>query len=594
MTTKALCRLITAALMVGAPAVAAAQQTVIVGGIVVSALSQQSLPYSTVSIGAGVQRFTGADGSFTFELSPGKYSFRVRQLGYSPLDTTITVVAGANLRAIVFKLQPVALRLDAIRTFAKTCRSSNEFGQLGGLLDELTKNAEREKLLRSDYPFAYDIERRNSYKGIGGVTTQSTDTVTYLSKVVGGYSPGNLVHLVDSTVSRGAREMRIPTLVDLADPAFTGSHCFRFQGVENVGDSRAYRIDFEPAKEINATDVEGSAFIDTATYLIKKAVFRLTKPDKLDPPIYGLQVTTLYREIFNGLSLFEQIHSEQTLTRYSRFNQSQLQDQKLVAIKFYGRTPEDIVITEVPKQPRTLIDSTARIAGVVVDSSGRRLRGVEVLVADGSARTTSSDSGQFLLRGLKSGKIQFLVRAVGFGPATFTTELRAGRTRQIRVILTPTSVQLSTITVLDSLSAPLLAQTGFFERKRQGWGSFISPEDIARRHPMNASDMLRSVNGVEVISRLPGRTTILSTRSMSMSGRCVMNVFVDGSRAYMSGGMTIEEVISGSELGAIEVYPSASETPPQFIVMGSDCGALVIWTKGWLSAESQPDTSGHE
>jgi len=256
-----------------------------------------------------------------------------------------------------------------------------------------------------------------------------------------------------------------------------------------------------------------------------------------------------------------------------------------------------VAVTLAPESSFALIPiapSTARIAGVVVDSSGRKLRGAEILVADGTARTTSSDSGQFLLRGLKAGKTQFLVRAVGFGPASFTTELRAGRTRQIRVILTPTSVQLSTITVLDSLSAPLLAQTGFFERKRQGWGSFISPDEIARRHPMNASDMLRNVAGVEVISRLPGRTTILSTRSMSMSGRCVLNVFVDGTRAYMSGGMTIEEVISGSELGAMEVYPSASETPPQFIVNGSDCGALVIWTKGWLSAESQPDSTGHE
>src|SRR5437868_1818587 len=100
-----------------------AQQTVIVGGIVVAAGTEQSLPYSTVSTGTGTQRFTGADGSFAFELSPGKYSFRVRQLGFSPLDTTITVVAGANLRALVFKLQPVAIRLDAIRTYAIDCAS---------------------------------------------------------------------------------------------------------------------------------------------------------------------------------------------------------------------------------------------------------------------------------------------------------------------------------------------------------------------------------------------------------------------------------------------------------------------------------------
>src|SRR2546423_10765197 len=116
----------------------------------------------------------------------------------------------------------------------------------------------------------------------------------------------------------------------------------------------------------------------------------------------------------------------------------------------------------------------------------------------------------------------------------------------MRVILRPSTVRLSTITVLDSLNAPLLAETGFFDRKTHGWGTFITPDEIERRHPMYASDMLRMVSGVEVTSRTPGRTTLLSTRSMSISGRCVMNVFVDGNQAHMSGGMTLEDVISGS------------------------------------------------
>jgi hypothetical protein len=572
---------------------ARAQQPVIVGGIVVSSATDQSLPYSTVSITGGAQRFTGADGSFNFDLAPGQYSFRVRQLGYAPLDTTIRVAPGASLRALVFKLQPVAFRLDAIRTYATSC-SSGFGGDLGVLVGELSKNAEREKLLRTEYPFVYELERKNSYQGIGGTTVQSVDTVRYLSKVIEGYAPGNLVRLVDSTAPGSAREMRIPTLTDLADPVFIGSHCFKVPGVETVDGARAYRIDFEPSREIKATDVEGSAFIDSSSFLIRKAIFRLTKPEKLKPPVLGLQVTTSYREVFNGLTLFEQIHSEQAINLYVRFKASQLQDQKLVAIKFYGRTPEDVFIAEAPKPVRQLVDSTARIAGLVVDSSGRRLRGAQILVADGSVRTTSSDSGQFLLRGLKPGKTEVLVRALGFGPAAFTMDLRAGRTRQVRVILTPATVQLSTIRIIDSLSAPALATTGFFDRKDHGWGTFITPQEIERRHPMYASDMLRMVNGVEVTSRAPGRSTVLSTRSMSMSGRCAMNVFVDGSRAYMSGGMTIEDVISGSELGAIEVYASASEVPPQFIVNGSDCGAIVIWTKGWLSAETESDSTKHE
>ena len=142
------------AAFIAAPA-ARAQQTVIVGGIVVSAASEQSLPYSTVSAGAGMQRFTGADGSFTFELAPGKYSFRVRQLGFSPLDTAITVAAGANLRAMLFKLRPVSLRLDAVRTYATSCNPTGHDCDISGLLREPINNADREELLRTGSPFVH-------------------------------------------------------------------------------------------------------------------------------------------------------------------------------------------------------------------------------------------------------------------------------------------------------------------------------------------------------------------------------------------------------------------------------------------------------
>src|SRR5438094_8416488 len=90
------------------PIPAAAQQTVIVGGTVVSASTGQSLPFSTVSIVGGAQRFTSLGGSFSFALTPGQYSFRIRQLGFAPLDTTVAVNPGANLRSLSFALKPAA------------------------------------------------------------------------------------------------------------------------------------------------------------------------------------------------------------------------------------------------------------------------------------------------------------------------------------------------------------------------------------------------------------------------------------------------------------------------------------------------------
>jgi hypothetical protein len=572
-----------------------AQQTVVVAGIVISDVAGQGLPFSTVSIAGGPQRFTGADGSFAFELRPGTYSLRVRQLGFSPLDTVVTVSAGENLRGLLFTLRPIAVKLDTLRVYSKACRAGGEDAQLSVLLDEVAKNADRERLLRTDYPFIYQIERRKGYKGLGGVSDQSADTLKYNSKLLVGYAPGNLVQRVDSTDPRSEREMRIPTLVDLADPAFIDSHCYRYRGVTDAGGARAYRIDFEPARDITTTDVAGSAFIDSSSFMIRKAVFRLTKPDKLKPPVYGLEVTTTYREIFKGLALFDSIHSEQPLNK-GRFTLVQVQDQKLTGIIFYGRTPEDVVIADAAiPPPKPAVDSTARLAGIVVDSTGRRLGRAEILVADGGARTMSSDSGQFLLKGLKPGKTSFVVRALGFAPATFSSDLRATRTKQVRVILSKVTVQLSTIVVETTVNDTLLANTGFYDRKRVGFGSFITPQQIQDRNPSVASDLLRAIRGVTIRQASGFGTVPYSTRSPGGLGpRCVMNVFIDGIMVSVDSNTPLEDAIQGSEIGAVEVYAGASETPPKFLGASNGCGSIVFWTKGYLSAATEPDSTKHE
>jgi hypothetical protein len=585
------------ALIAAAPA--AAQQTVIVGGTVISASTGQSLSFSTVSIVGGAQRFTSSGGSFSFALPPGQYSFRIRQLGYAPLDTTIAVNPGANLRSLTFALKPAAYRLDVVRTFANSCPRGDAEG-MGGLFDELIKNADRERILRNEYPFVYDLERWVNLRVRGVTQGQAFDTVRFASAATGHYSPGHIVHALDPRAQKGAREMSLPTLIDLADPVFIASHCFRYRGIERVADTAAYRIDFKPTDDVDAPDVEGSIFLDSASYSIRKAIFRLTKPGRLDPPSLGLEVTTTYHEIHTGLSLFDNIHSVQPLSRNYRFPAEGVQDLKLITVRFYGATPGDIVLSDSSaiKARSRVIDSSATLSGFVVDSGGRALRGAQIILTDGSSRAASGDSGQFILKGLKPGKAEVLVRVLGFAPATFSTVLRAARNRRVRVILSPVSVQLTTIVVRDSISDPLLAKTGFFDRRKSGMGSFISPEQIEKKNPQRASDMLRALPGVK-IDILPdgsGKTLPFSMRSWPR--RCLMAVFIDGVKTEIGGrgGMmtTLEDVIAGYELGAIEVYPGPAETPPQFIGGENACGTIVIWTKGWLSAETEADTTKHE
>lgn len=600
-----------------AAAPCSAQQGVVVGGVVVSSATGQSLPFATVSVANGIERFTSEDGSFSLSLDPGEHRLRIKQLGYSPLDTLIAVRRGVDLHALTFVLKPVAFTLSTIRTFASSCAAGENTGEISGILAELEKNAEREKLLRNDYPFLYDLERRTEVASRSGTMSVKTDTVRFVSTVNGTYRPGQLVRLVDSTAPNGLREMRIPELIDLADPAFLANHCFRYAGIERVDSAPAYRIDFKPSSDLNGPDVEGSAFIDSSSYMIRESIFRLTKPDKLRPPIIGIEVTTLYHQIFNGVALFGQINSAQPLTRNEMLHTTQTQNQRLIAVRFYGRTPEGIELTESPTTtapattPATAptptpatpsqafnvattpaSDSTGILVGTVVDSAGHPLRGAEIRTTEGTARVASGDSGQFILRGLKPGRTNFVVHMLGYGPANFSAELASGRPHRVRIVLSSSVVQLKAVVVNES-GDPILAETGYYQRKKTGWGTFITPEEVARRNPDRATDMLRMVMGVDIRSSGRVGTLPYSTRSLSISGRCLMGVFIDGHQVSVGGGMTMEQVISGSEVGAMEVYPDAGQTPPEFLSLANSCGVIVIWTKGMLAAPTPADTTKH-
>src|SRR5579862_2371155 len=86
-------------LVVSAPLDVGAQAS----GVVLSAADGQPIPYATIIVGDdGTGRFASAGGQFTLGAA-GKYRVRARQIGFVPLDTTVTASSTLALR-----LQPIA------------------------------------------------------------------------------------------------------------------------------------------------------------------------------------------------------------------------------------------------------------------------------------------------------------------------------------------------------------------------------------------------------------------------------------------------------------------------------------------------------
>ena len=340
------------------PSPAAGEQiipgSVIISGTVVADGTGRPIPYSTVRLQPlSRERFTDQAGAFVYyAVPPGKYELYVRQVGYLPHDTTIVVTANVPLRVSVTMVR-IATALDAVKVSAppRLCLTPDDFGvvadsELATVLEEAKKNAERETLLRHTYPFEYKIaQSHDTYDMDMRKHTLQYDTAIFRSDDSWRYRRGKVVSSDRDKLFGDVRLMRLPTLADLADKNFLANHCFKYAGVVDQNGVRTHRIDFLPDSLLIAPDVEGSIFMDSATYKILRAEFRLTKGGSVKPAILGMEVTTLYREILPNVALFGEIQSVQPLgvIKVGGNRIESRETQKLLSFRFLLSSPPGVI-----------------------------------------------------------------------------------------------------------------------------------------------------------------------------------------------------------------------------------------------------------
>ncbi|NUO95733.1 MAG: TonB-dependent receptor plug domain-containing protein [Gemmatimonadaceae bacterium] len=215
-------------------------------------------------------------------------------------------------------------------------------------------------------------------------------------------------------------------------------------------------------------------------------------------------------------------------------------------------------------EPRVL-SGTASVSGTVVGETGQPLPGVQLRVLETAAAMRTDSSGHFSLTGLPAGTQLLEAKRVGYRIVQQPVQLIARHD-----VLT--AVHLRRIVSLDSvLVVARRSRYREFERnRRNGFGRFLTEEDIEKRHAFEATDLLRAVNGFRVIGS-GFDAKVYSSRGASLSGRgCETNVVIDG--------MQHQDInwVQPSDIGAMETYPGVAGAPVQY---DSACGVIVIWTK---------------
>jgi hypothetical protein len=266
-----------------------------------------------------------------------------------------------------------------------------------------------------------------------------------------------------------------------------------------------------------------------------------------------------------------------------------------------GRTLQIVGFLLVAWSP---LAGQAVLTGLVrEDATGRVLSGVEILVEGSSLIAVSDQAGEYAFQSVPRGAQVVLFRSVGFRPIRIRVELGEGGVARLDAILVPFAVQLDPLVTSTEVKQPKgMGREAFEERRNMGFGKFIDSLELRRSEDRRLSDLLRRHNGVVIAQ---------NRYAMSTRTGCFMQVIYDEQSVYSPAAYTPSAIaaapatgpagatsrstrtarplppsnlfdintFSVSNLEAVEIYRSLSDTPLQFGGASAGCGTLVLWSR---------------
>ncbi len=236
----------------------------------------------------------------------------------------------------------------------------------------------------------------------------------------------------------------------------------------------------------------------------------------------------------------------------------------------------------------------------VTDSVGQPIPFALVDVNSVTGRVADT-AGYVRVANVRGESLKVRARRIGYTPVE-TTLRRTSDNDAFRIMLKRVASEIESVYVRAERSTTV-SRTGFYdrmERVRNGAivGEFITPEELDQRKPLQISHILQGRRYVQV-QREGGRSrAVILGRA-----RCTMTILLDGvrmngvlgpgeeteaerapmqSRRITSMNLSIDELVEGNAVAAVEIYPSTANAPAELIPLtgGGSCGIIALWTGG--------------
>ncbi|HEV8711497.1 MAG TPA: carboxypeptidase regulatory-like domain-containing protein [Candidatus Binatia bacterium] len=231
-------------------------------------------------------------------------------------------------------------------------------------------------------------------------------------------------------------------------------------------------------------------------------------------------------------------------------------------------------------------DSSAVLRGRVTSVTGRPISQAEVILRTAGRRAVTDDSGRFAITALPEGEQLILVRRIGFRPLELIAIFKPGKALESAIVLELAPHSLPDVEVVGRPAKPIeyawtMKYDGFFERRRKGFGHFLTREQIEKRRPWRTPNLLAGIAGITLRFVGPG----IGMTEVEFSRCRKIGVWIDGTAqrppdSGLDNLLVIGEMldlIRPSQIEAMEVYSGPAELPAEY--SSGVCAAIVIWTR---------------
>ena len=254
---------------------------------VIDAASRRPLPNAEVrSVDDGRVQLTNAMGEARLAWPPSRtLRLRVRQIGFRFAERTMRAGEGIAADSAVFALERVPIVLPELRATAAQPCEVNEDPEVARLslaaLEQLQLGARHYQQFQESYPFDVHLERRTAVLRSDTTTGRLSvrDEWTHSGKFEERYERGRVLNRY-----RLGWDAKLLFIVALADTTFWESHCLTVRGVEQRDDRRLIRLDFAPVPGLASPDWSGTAWLDSASNVLRRLDFRMTGIEGRDDP----------------------------------------------------------------------------------------------------------------------------------------------------------------------------------------------------------------------------------------------------------------------------------------------------------------------